>query len=377
MRRAVCAGVFLLLITVAAPKAWAGAWTLPKGRWYLEYYWRLYQSKKDFNAEGNSNRKSAVGMFRDIRNEWKAEYGVTDWLNLLASVPYQSGHSRDDNGDSLNTGVGDIYVRAKARLLNKPVFQDKSPLVGSVQFSWKIPSAYDPAVSPGLGDGQVDFESRLMLSQSWVFDPYEVRVPVTPPARPEAARRPVPSREAAMQEAVDEAAWMMFREAMAGAEELAESYYGFRPVREDTFEPMLAAAEEAPARDAAPRATTEMEVRYNKVVFVNLEGGLNARNEDPANEFPMVVEAGFTPWKKLMLVGSLESTLSVNSTNEQEESYSKWGLRAILNLRGDGFASVFRRGNTTVNFEVGYNDIFAGRNTGDAYELFGKLSVLF
>jgi len=51
------------------------------------------------------------------------------------------------------------------------------PVISSVQFSWKIPSAYDPAVSPGLGDGQVDFESRLLLSRSFNFRPYKVAVP--------------------------------------------------------------------------------------------------------------------------------------------------------------------------------------------------------
>ena len=167
----------------------------------------------------------------------------------------------------------------------------------------------------------------------------------------------------------DEAAWMMFREAMASAEELADGYYGFSTVNQDTFEPI--------AEEAAPRAATQTEVRYNKVAFLNLEAGLNARNEDPANEFPLAAEAGFTPFKRLMLVGSLESTISVNSTHEQIENFAKWGLRAIFNLHGDGFASVFRRGERTVNFEVGYNDIFAGRATGDAYELFGKLNVFF
>lgn len=418
----------MLLVLGAAPDVWAGAWTLPKNRWYAEYYYRVFQSKKQFDQDGNTSRRPKVGMFRDIRNEWKLEYGVTDWLNLLASAPYQSAHYREDGPDLLNSGVGDIYVRTKLRLLNTPLLQDKDPLVGSVQFSWKIPGAYDPHLSPGLGDGQFDFESRLQLSQSWVFSPYEVRTPRKPSprsqtrhdspslrraaeAREAAIREAIhlagASREAAMQDAVqlaayfqeglrfaeqgrhqeaaecfkavadhdpthDDASWRMFNEALAAAKELEEAYYGFRPASQE-----VVAFEPVPVSDAAPRPSTEMEIRYARVAFVNLEGAFTARNEDPANEFPLLFEAGFTPFKRLMLVGSLESTISVNSTHEQIENFAKWGVRAIFNLWGDGFASVFREGEQTVNVEVGYNDVFAGRNTADAFEIFGKLSFFF
>ena len=296
-----------LVLCASTQPAWAGAWTVPHNHWYIEYFYRLYQAKKDFDQDGHSTRKPKTASFRDIRNELKLEYGITDWLNLLVSVPYQSAHYQDNGIDLLNSGVGDIYVRTKLRFLN--IARDERSLVSSAQFSWKIPSAYDPHVSPGLGDGQVDFESRLMLSASKVFEPYEVRVPVR----------------------------------------------------------------------SAPNAKPQIEAqtRYAKVAFVNLEGGFAVRNEDPANEFPLVAEAGFTPLKRVMLVGSVESVVSVNSTNEEIENFGKWGLRAIINLWGDGFATVFRTGDPTVNMEVGYNDVFAGRNTGDAFEVFGKLSMSF
>ncbi|MBI2885378.1 MAG: hypothetical protein HYY15_04310 [Candidatus Omnitrophica bacterium] len=308
MRRALHALVStFFVVLVCAQPAWAGAWTVPHNHWYVEYFYRVYQAKKDFNHKGNSGRKPTTASFRDIRNELKLEYGITDWWNLLLSAPYQSAHYRDDNTDLLNSGVGDIYVRTKLRFLN--LQKDERSLASAAQFSWKIPSAYDPHVSPGLGDGQVDFESRLMLSASQVFEPYEVRVPVK-------------------------------------------------------------AAGDTPAR-------VEAQTRYSKVAFVNVEGGFTARNEDPANEFPMVFEAGFTPIKRMMLVSSVESTVSVNSTNEDIENFAKWGLRAIVNLWGDGFATIFRTGEPTVNMELGYSDVFAGRNTGDAFEVFGKLSVSF
>jgi len=92
---------------------------------------------------------------------------------------------------------------------------------------------------------------------------------------------------------------------------------------------------------------------------------------------PLVFEAGFTPLRRLMLVGSLESVFSIKSTNEAVEDFSKVGLRGIFNVWGDGFASVFRDGGPTVNVELGYTDIVAGRNTSDSFEVFGKIGVFF
>ena len=78
-----------------------------------------------------------------------------------------------------------------------------------------------------------------------------------------------------------------------------------------------------------------------------------------------------------MVVGDVESTVSVRTTKEQIENWAKWGVRMIFNVWGDGFATVFRTGKPTVNLEVGYNDVVAGRNTSDAFELFGKLGIAF
>ena len=123
-----------------------------------------------------------------------------------------------------------------------------------------------------------------------------------------------------------------------------------------------------------------METRYARLAYLNFESAFTARAEEPANEFPLYAEAGFTPWKRLMLVGSLENVVSVRSTHEQKEDFMKLGIRAIINVWGDGFASIFRRAQQhqpNVNFELGYNDIVTGRNTDDAIEVFTKVGIVF
>ncbi len=391
----IVAGGFL----ICPSRAWAGAWTVPRNRWYAEYFYRYFRAEKDFDHTGDSSRKTKAGVSTDIRNEWKLEYGLTDWWNLLASVPYQSAHFRDDSTDLLNANVGDIYVRTKFRFLQQPV-------VSSLQFSWKIPSAYNPNESPGLGDGQVDFESRLQVSRAWTFRPYDVAVHHRHPrgravhGRSQSKATRPESRDEAMRDAVltaelyarghrlfqqgrywESAKWLravlvqdpshreaqrlLFEAATAAQEALASLWPHVQTVSEERIEPL-------PADDDG-----ETETRYAGVAFVNLEGAFTARNEDPANEFPLVLEAGITPFKRLMVVGSLESTLSIRSTHEQVENFAKWGIRGILNVWGDGFSSIFRGGGPTVNVEVGYNDVVAGRNTADAFEIFGKIGVFF
>ena len=399
----------LAIVGVCAitPRAWAGAWTLPANRWYVEYFYRYFGSKHEFDSEGNSGRRANTAVFSDIRNELKLEYGLTDRWNLLVSAPYLSSHYRDDNVDLLRTGVGDIYLRTKFQLLNQPLLSHTQPLVASAQFGVKIP-AYDSSKNP-LGDGQMDWESRLLLSQAWAFDPYNVPAtgaashrpaPARPMAREPARPRPTGSRDGALRDAMILAALESHAKNLYEEGEYEEAakwfqavleidpyhktalqtvlHHGARVIAEasrDGSEELLPASEEPPGRTSA--TADAVETRYAKVAFVSLEGGFTARRRAPANEFPLVVEGGFTLFKRLMLVGSLDSVVSVNSTNEQEENFAKWGLRGILNLWGDGFVSVFRTGGPTVNFEVGYNDIFAGRNTADAFEVFAKVGVFF
>ena len=396
-----------------ARTAWAGAWTLPSQRWYVEYFYRYFGSKHVFDSEGNRQRRPTTAAFSDIRNELKLEYGLTDQWNVLASVPYLSSHYRDDNVDLLRTGAGDVFLRTKYRFLNRPLLTNRSPFVGSAQLSFKIPT-YNPKRNP-LGDGQLDVESRLLLSQSWLWGPEEApvaqhgassRTPAPGPITPLSAAPT--SHEEAIRDAVLLAQLVQQGTRLYNAGRYAEAAQWFQAVLEHspnhyearrivlTHAAQLLAHEQefssavqlarfervepVDGRPIEPVTTLDppaTEIRYNYVAFVNLEHAFTARAKDPANEFPLFAELGLTPFKRLMLIGSLDAAVSVKSTNEEEENFAKWGLRGIVNLWGDGFASVFRTGKPTVNVEVGYNDVFAGRNTADAFEVFGKLEVVF
>lgn len=355
-RQAISCLVAVLLWLPCSSPVWAGAWTVPRNRWYTEYFARYFGSKKEFDARRNTSRRLKSASFRDIRHELKLEYGLADWWNVLASLPYQSSHYQDRNGDLLTTNVGDIYVRTKLRWMTQPI-------VGSVQFSWKIPNAYNPNESPALGDGQVDFDTRLQLSRAWMFSSPAIRAPRRTTAHSPAPAPPARhSRDAAIRQAL-----ALAQEVLMPDVPVASIGSPYARADERTSLPRTESGEELP----------DQETRDDGVAFVNVEGGFTARNEDPANEIPLVCEAGFTLIRRLMLVGSVESVLSLKRTDEALEDYAKWGLRGILNIWGDGFASVFRNGGPTVNLELGYTDILAGRNTADAFEVFGKVGVFF
>lgn len=404
--RLLAAALLLVPVLPAAP-AWAGAWTVPKNRWYVEYFWRYFYSKHQYDASGDSSRRPTTGRFTDIRNELKLEYGLTDWWNLLASAPYISSHYRDDNVDLLRTGVGDINLRTKFRVWNRPTMF-KNPTVVSTQFGVKIPDAYDVNQDP-LGDGQWDLESRVMVSQAWQF-----RAPFGNPKLPlpskdwwrgadAAPAVPAPTREAAIRDAVLLAELVQRGTALHEAGRTAEAVpflqaalasepeheivltlvlnHAARMMAQAEAEAhggwMLAAADRLELVQEEPIIPAEA-TDLDGVAFVNFETGYTARAEDPANEVPLFAEVGFTPMKRLMLIGSLDAVVGDRHTGEDIENFAKWGVRAVINVMGDGFASIFKTtGEPTVNIEIGYNDIFAGRNTADAWELFGKVGVFF
>ena len=421
----------LVMVVLAAPPAWAGAWTQPRDRWYVEYFYRYFYSKHTFDRDGNRVRRAKAGRFTDIRNELKLEYGITDWWNLLGSVPYLSAQFKDDTTNLLRTGVQDINLRTKFRFFNRPLIVKNNPLVASTQFSVKLPAGYDFVENP-LGDGQVDFESRLQLSQAWAFAPYAARVARrtgpsldedgfgvtttdTRPVSPAIAGRQVGpavahNRDEALRDAILLAELMQAGRERYAEQDYAEAAKWFQAVLQEqpaNFEikrivlnhaarsMAIASLDDGPpyvlqaaAYNLEPIADDDhaaqtadrwwdTETRYAKVAFVNLEAAYTLRRGDPPNEFPLFAEAGFTPWKRLLLIGSIDASASAESTLH-EESFAKWGLRGILNLRGKGFASVFRAGDgPSINLELGYNNIFAGRNTADAFELFTKLAFLF
>ena len=134
--------------------AFAGAWTAKKGTNYL---------KGAVNYFDTSSRFGDEGVFENFSNTnfnvyW--EHGVRDDLTFFATGSLTDLENRSNGVETSETGVGDIDLGLKYRLINGPV-------IVSVQGLFKAPYLYDENSELPLGNGQEDFEGKILFGKSF------------------------------------------------------------------------------------------------------------------------------------------------------------------------------------------------------------------
>lgn len=135
-------------------QAFAGAWTAKKGDNYL---------KGAVNFFDTSNRFGPEGTFENFSNTnfnvyW--EHGVRDDLTFFATGSLTNIENEAAGIETSNTGVGDIDLGLKYRLINGPV-------IVSVQGLFKAPYLYSEDAELPLGNGQEDFEGKVLFGKSF------------------------------------------------------------------------------------------------------------------------------------------------------------------------------------------------------------------
>jgi hypothetical protein len=88
------------------------------------------------------------------------EYGLSKNLTLVSNLVYKHLQYEDDTVDSKTYGVGEIELATRYCLWRN------GGSAFSVQGLVKIPEAYDEDKIVALGNGQYDFEIRLLFGQS-------------------------------------------------------------------------------------------------------------------------------------------------------------------------------------------------------------------
>lgn len=145
----------LVTLMAAIPTAAsAGAWTAKKGDNYL---------KGAVNYFDTSSRFGEEGTFENFRNQnfnvyW--EHGLRDDLTFFATGSLTDLENRADGVETSNTGVGDIDVGLRYRLIDGPV-------IVSVQGLFKAPYLYDENSELPLGNGQEDYEGKVLFGKSF------------------------------------------------------------------------------------------------------------------------------------------------------------------------------------------------------------------
>lgn len=176
--------IFMMFVLTAAGIFLSGqafaAWTQAKGSAYNQLTLSYYKTTEKFTTlELNEDDGETVGLeapiktndteeFTSTKINYYSEYGVTDALTVILSVPYDWQRSNDvqqftdRDGPS---GVGDIKVGLRHKLVDNIV---GTGVLMSAQVDVKIPEAYDhgdPVTTLSLGDGQYDYEFALKFGR--------------------------------------------------------------------------------------------------------------------------------------------------------------------------------------------------------------------
>lgn len=154
---AACASLSAGLL-IAAP-AIAGPWTPEEQAAYHKFAVNYFSGDSSFGAD-----QPGFLEFEDLNFTYYGEYGLTDRLALIGSVPLKRISRRDIGSDGVErevetTGLGDLDIGLRYKLIDGPV-------VVSVQGVFKAPYLYDQDEALPLGNGQEDFEGRLLIGRS-------------------------------------------------------------------------------------------------------------------------------------------------------------------------------------------------------------------
>ena len=144
-----------LALGMAIPEvALAGAWTAKQGKSYLKQAVNYFESDSRFGPENGFEN------FRNVNYNLYWEYGVEDNLTFFTQGALIKTRNTDGGVTTFGSGISDIDLGLRYRLID-------GPLVVSVQGLIKAPYLYDKDAELPIGNGQEDFEGRLLFGKSF------------------------------------------------------------------------------------------------------------------------------------------------------------------------------------------------------------------
>lgn len=145
----------LSLLTFAIPSsAFAGAWTAKQGENYLKGAVNFFETSSRFGPEGDFEN------FQNTNFNVYWEHGLRDDLTFFATGSLTDLENESGGQETSGSGVGDIDLGLKYRLVDGPV-------IISVQGLFKAPYLYSENSELPLGNGQEDFEGKLLFGKSF------------------------------------------------------------------------------------------------------------------------------------------------------------------------------------------------------------------
>ena len=156
----------LAVLSFHVPLAHPGAWTQKKGHFYSKISVHRFESNSQFLLSGHRQPLSDNGRVLDVSLYYYLEYGLFEDLTFVTSIPLRviNFSCAIESCDATSAGLGDTVFGLRYRLAQKN-------WVVSLQTGVKIAPGYETDEArlnskPPLGDGQTDFDFRVLLGRS-------------------------------------------------------------------------------------------------------------------------------------------------------------------------------------------------------------------
>lgn len=147
-------GAAILTTALFSTHAHAGAWVAEKGNGYTKV------GVSDYSATDFFGDQADLGEFEGSSVSFYGEYGFGNNWGIYGSALYQDIEQTNVSGASTgNSGLGDLDVGVKYQW-------QAQPFVLSTSFAVKLPFLYDEDDALPLGNGQEDYEFRVLLGKS-------------------------------------------------------------------------------------------------------------------------------------------------------------------------------------------------------------------
>lgn len=145
---------FVAISLILPAYASAGAWTAEEGAVYLKGAVNYFETSNRFGPENGFEN------FQNTNFNVYLEYGIKDNLTLFTTGSYSDLENRTDGVVTTGSGIGDIDIGLRYRVIDGPV-------IVSVQGLFKAPYLYSDDSELPLGNGQEDFEGKLLFGKSF------------------------------------------------------------------------------------------------------------------------------------------------------------------------------------------------------------------
>jgi len=144
-----------LALGIAIPEAaLAGAWTAKQGESYLKEAVNYFETNSRFGPE------NGFESFRNVNYNLYWEYGVKDNLTFFTQGALTKTRNTDSGVTTFGSGISDIDLGLRYRLTDGPV-------IVAVQGLFKAPYLYDQDAELPIGNGQEDYEGRVLFGKSF------------------------------------------------------------------------------------------------------------------------------------------------------------------------------------------------------------------